>query len=170
MKIRQATPQDLPRLMEIFADARQFMAQHGNPNQWGPSNWPPEALIQEDIAQGHSYVCVNDAGIVIGTFYLAVGNDIEPDYATIEGKWIGDNHYGVVHRIASDGSEKGIGTFCLTWAFEQCGHIRIDTHADNIVLQRLLEKLGYTCCGTIYLAKNHESRLAYEKKMTKGNN
>ena len=38
------------------------MAEHGNPNQWGPANWPPEALIHSDIEGGSSYVCINDAG------------------------------------------------------------------------------------------------------------
>ena len=62
MQIRHSTIQDLDRIMEIYAGARVFMAQHGNPNQWGPTNWPPEALIRKDIAEGNSYVCINDAG------------------------------------------------------------------------------------------------------------
>ena len=65
MQIRHATEEDFPRMMEIYAYARQFMADHGNPNQWGPTNWPPEALIHQDIAQGCSYVCEED-GRVIG--------------------------------------------------------------------------------------------------------
>ena len=81
------------------------MAAHGNPDQWGPTNWPPEALIRKDIAEGSSYVCVNDAENVIGTFFYVRGADIEPTYRKItEGKWLDDSPYGVVHRIASDGS------------------------------------------------------------------
>ena len=48
--------------MEIYAYARKFMAEHGNPNQWGPTNWPPEWLIKEDIEKGCSYVCESDNG------------------------------------------------------------------------------------------------------------
>ena len=66
MRIRKTTLQDLDRVMEIYAAARQYMARHGNPNQWGPTNWPPEALIRKDIAGGCSYVCENEAGKVIG--------------------------------------------------------------------------------------------------------
>ena len=58
MEIRRTTLEDLPRLLELYAQARQFMADHGNPNQWGPTHWPPEALLRQDIAQGHSYVCL----------------------------------------------------------------------------------------------------------------
>lgn len=71
--------------------------------------------------------------------------------------------YGVIHRIAGDGSEKGIGTFCLRWAIGECGHLRIDTHGDNIVMQKLAQKLGFVHCGTIFVEEDDFPRLAYEK-------
>ena len=164
MKIRHSTEKDFDRMMQIYGFARKFMAEHGNPNQWGPTHWPPEELIRADIREGHSYVCLNDEGKVIGTFFFIHGEDIEPTYRRIsEGKWLEDSPYGVVHRIAGDGSEKGIGAFCINWAFEQCGHLRIDTHGDNTVMQRLLHKLGFIHCGTIYVEEDNYPRLAYEK-------
>lgn len=163
MQIRHATEQDVTRMMEIYADARAFMAETGNPNQWGPTNWPPEALIHEDIRTGHSYVCVEDERVV-GAFYFDYGEDIEPTYRVIEdGAWKDDSAYGVVHRIASDRSIKGIGTFCLNWAFDQCGHLRIDTHTDNKVMQNLLMKLGFAQRGIIYVVEDNYPRFAYEK-------
>ena len=164
MEIRKTTNSDLDRVMEIYAHARKFMAEHGNPNQWGPTNWPPETLIHDDIKEGNSYVCLNDSERVIGVFYFISGQDIEPTYRTIsEGGWKGGNNYGVVHRLASDGSEKGIGVFCLDWAYKQCGNLRIDTHGDNLVMQGLLKKLGFVHCGTIYVEEDNYPRLAYEK-------
>ena len=137
MQIRKATENDFERIMEIYAIARSFMAEHGNPNQWGPTNWPPEQLIR---------------------------NDIEPTYTYIEdGTWLDGSPYGVVHRIASDGSVKGVGSTCIEWAFQQCGHLRIDTHGDNAVMQRLLEKLGFKHCGTIYVEEDDYPRLAFER-------
>ena len=169
MKIRHSVIQDLGRMMEIYRFARKYMAEHGNPNQWGPTNWPPEDLIRSDIENGDSYVCLNDDGNVIGTFYFIQGKDIEPTYRNItDGSWLDDRPYGVVHRIAADGSEKGIGAFCINWAFEQCGHLRIDTHGDNIVMQNLLKKLGFTHCGTIYVEEDNYPRLAFEKSSTDG--
>ena len=113
---------------------------------------------------GHSYVCVNSAGTVIGTFFFVQGEDIEPTYRNItEGSWRDDSAYGVVHRIASDGSEKGIGSFCINWAYAQCGHLRIDTHGDNRVMQNMLKKLGFVHCGTIYVEEDNDPRLAFEK-------
>ena len=164
MEIRRASEQDFDRIMKIYEHARAFMAEHGNPDQWGPTNWPPETLIHQDIANGDSYVCINDNGEVSGVFYYVSGNDIEPTYRVIEdGEWIGDDTYGVVHRIASDGSQKGIGSFCIQWAFDQCGHLRMDTHSDNKVMQNLLKKLGFVHCGTIFVYEDHFPRLAYEK-------
>ena len=164
MKIRKSTEQDLERMMEIYVYAREYMAKTGNPNQWGPTNWPPEHLLHRDIETGNSYVCENDAGKVIGTFYFVYGRDIEPTYREItDGAWMDDSPYGVIHRVAADGSEKGIGTFCISWAFDQCGHMRIDTHGDNKVMQHLLTKLGFVRCGTIYVEEDNFPRIAFEK-------
>lgn len=163
MEIRKSTKADLPRMLEIYAYARRFMAEHGNPNQWGPTQWPPEALLKQDIESGHSYVCIHE-GKVVGTFYFVQGRDIEPTYARIDdGAWRDDSPYGVVHRIASDGSTKGVGACCIDWAYAQCKHLRIDTHGDNVVMQRLLERLGFVRCGTIYVREDNDPRIAYEK-------
>ena len=163
MRIRRSTEADVPRMAEIYVGARRFMAEHGNPNQWGPTNWPPTPLLYEDVAAGRSFVCVNDADEVIGTFCYIYGEE-DPTYRVIyDGAWLDDSPYGVVHRLAGDGSEKGIGAFCLNWAFDQCRHIRVDTHGDNVVVQNILKKLGYTHTGTIYVVEDDFPRLAYEK-------
>ena len=163
MDIRHAEARDLARMMALYEHARRFMAEHGNPNQWGPTHWPPEDLLRRDIAQGNSYLCVQGDRIV-GTFFFAMGPDIEPTYRRIEdGAWRDPSPYGVVHRLAGDGSVRGTGAFCLDWAYRQCGHLRVDTHGDNRVLQSLLGKLGFVHCGTIYVEEDPYPRLAYEK-------
>ena len=164
MTIRKATEQDIGQMMAIYGRARVFMAEHGNPNQWGPTGWPPERLIREDIRQGHSYVCTDDGGEILGTFYFNQGKEIEPGYREItDGAWADDSPYGVVHRIASAGTVKGVGRFCLEWAFQQCGHMRIDTHGDNTVMQNLLKQMGFVHRGTIYVEEDEYPRLAFEK-------
>ena len=162
-EIRKSEMADLKRIMQIYSIARDFMVMSGNPNQWGPTNWPPQALIENDIQNGNSYVCTY-SGRIVGTFYYNFGNDIEPTYRHIEdGTWMDSSNYGVVHRIASDGSVKGVGTFCLLWAYAMSGHLRIDTHGDNSVMQALLEKCGFRRCGTIYVEEDEFPRLAFEK-------
>ncbi len=163
MNIRHSTIRDLERMREIYAYARDFMVRTGNPNQWGPTNWPPEDLLRQDIAEGSSFVCEED-GRVVGTFFYLYGHDIEPTYREIvDGSWRDDEPFGVVHRLAGDGSAKGIGEFCLNWAFDQSGHLRVDTHGDNKVLQNLLEKLGFERRGTIFVVEDDYPRIAYEK-------
>ena len=164
MKIRKTTEEDIKRILEIYTYARDFMVKNGNPNQWGSNNWPPIDLIKNDIKEGNSYVCLNDNNEVIGTFYYNYGKDVEPYYLEIDdGNWISDEPYAVIHRIAGDGSEKGIGAFCINWVYEKHKHIRIDTHEDNKVMQNLLKKLGFKHCGTIYVLESRDPRLAYEK-------
>lgn len=163
MDIQRATPPDLPRIMEIYAHARAFMAEHGNPRQWGATNWPPEELIREDIGRGACHVCLT-SGRVVGTFFYDFGQDVDPAYLCIEdGQWLDGSPYGVVHRIASDGSAHGVGAACIGWAFERCGHLRMDTHPDNVVMQSLLAKLGFVRCGIIHVPEDDDPRVAYEK-------
>ncbi len=163
MEIRHSTEKDFERIMGLYKHARLFIAEHENPSQWGPAQWPLEQLIYDDILHQTSYICIHENQIV-GKFFFSAGDDIEPTYQRIENrKWIGDNAYGVVHRLACDGSVKGIGKFCLDWIYQKCEHLRVDTHEDNIIMQNLLKKMGFTYCGIIYVASDNSPRLAYEK-------
>lgn len=160
--IRKAELKDYERILEIYAFAREFMREHGNPNQWN-TKWPPAELVREDIEVGRGYVCEID-GTVEAVFVYIQGNDIDPTYRYIEdGSWMDDSEYGAVHRIASSGKYKGIGELCINWAYAQCGHLRMDTHGDNEVMQNLLNKLGFERCGIIYVEEDDYPRVAFEK-------
>ena len=77
--IETASQADLPRILEIYAYARAFMAQTGNPNQWGTTH-PPREQLEEDIARKRLYV-VKGNGQIQGVFYFCVEED--PTYAVI---------------------------------------------------------------------------------------
>lgn len=158
MEIRKTRPEDIDRIMEIYAQARLFMRAHGNHSQWADGR-PFRHDIEADVAENCSYVCTHE-DVVIGTMRFTVGDD--PTYNVIDGEWLGNGSYAVVHRIASSGQVKGTGEFMLRWALEQHPDLRIDTHEDNYVMRNLLKKLGFTYCGVIYLADG-APRLAYEK-------
>lgn len=160
--IRNAVTDDLDVIMSIYAHARRFMTEHGNPHQWAERNWPPEELVRRDVGAHKSYVCECEDKVV-GVFFYEYGKE-DPTYLNIEdGAWKCDSPYGVVHRIAADGSVPGIGSACINWAYEQCGHIRIDTHGDNKVMQGLMKKLEFEYCGIIHVQEDNYPRLAYEK-------
>ncbi len=161
-EIRTAKTEDLPVILAIYAHARVFMREHDNPRQWNTA-WPPEALLVEDIALKRLHVCEYE-GRVIAVFMYIQGVDIDPTYLNIEdGDWMDPSEYGAVHRLASDGTVKGAGSACLSWAYEQCHHLRVDTHGDNYVMQNGLMKNGFTRCGTIYVVEDNDPRIAYEK-------
>ena len=72
--IRPALPADLPEIFAIYARARDFMKETGNPNQWS-DKWPPEDLVREDVRLGRSFVC-EAAGRVEGVFMLQSGRHV----------------------------------------------------------------------------------------------
>ena len=162
MEIQKATIQDLPQIMQLYAQARQFMVDTGNPRQWAARNWPPQWLLEQDIQQEKLYVC-KDKEMLTAVFYYDFGDDIDPTYRRIEkGSWLSDAPYGVVHRIAAR-KGSGAGKYCINWAWERSGHLRIDTHGDNQVMQHVLQQLGFRRCGIIYVAEDNDPRIAFEK-------
>ena len=48
--IRLAQNQDFKEILMIYAYARKFMAEHGNPTQWGSTS-PREEVLRNDIRQ-----------------------------------------------------------------------------------------------------------------------
>lgn len=160
MTIRKATENDLERILPIYGAARLFMRQSGNMEQWA-GNYPAESDLRADIAVGRLFVCEQDADIA-AVFCFFVGE--EPTYGYIEGAWQGGGPYGVVHRIAvaPEWHRKGVADACYAWCLAQCRDLRIDTHRDNLPMQRSLAKNGFAYRGIIYLADGAE-RLAYQK-------
>jgi hypothetical protein len=184
MEIRRSTPDDLPQIRTIYKNAREFMKSNGNPTQWGDI-WPPDDVLSGDVApDGSGYVVVDNNhqqnstadsrynGNIVGVFAL-YKNTNEPAYAKIDGEWVNKDPYAVVHRCATDGKTKGVGTFIMEWAFAQFPNIRVDTHANNKPMLGLLKKLKYRYCGIInYLNDETDdpasglddlSRVAYQK-------
>ena len=159
MKVRCAELEDLKQIEAIYAKARAFMAQNGNPTQWG-SHYPPKDLVRFEVEQKRLYVLEHD-GNVHGVFAFYSGPD--PDYAALkEGQWLSQSAYGVIHRVASDGCIRGVVSTAVQFCWQEIPHLRIDTHRDNAVMQHQILKNGFQFCGIIQRADGSE-RLVYEK-------
>ena len=158
MQIRKATIDDLDVIMSIYRVAQDFMIESGNPNQWGHF-YPSEDLVREDISKGISYV-ICDRDNPHGVFVLIDG--LEPTYQYIEnGSWINEEPYITLHRIASDGKLHRIFKSAIDYSKSISDNIRIDTHSNNVIMQKQIEKNGFRKCGTIYV-RDGSPRIAYQ--------
>lgn len=157
--IRKSEVQDLQTVLNLIDSGRKTMMASGNTHQWDASH-PSRQQIEKDIANGVSYLLMEDY-TPIATFAYMQGP--EPTYAEIfGGKWLNDNRYYVIHRVAGLPGHGGIFYDILDWCFTQTDNIRIDTHKDNKIMRHCLEKYGFTYCGIIHLA-NGDERVAYQK-------
>ena len=67
---------------------------------------------------------------------------------------------GKVHRLASDGTVKGAGRACLTYCSDRQPYLRIDTHKNNLPMQKVIESFGFKRCGIITVRGGE--RIAYD--------
>lgn len=135
------------------------MRSDGNFGQW-TGGYPSVEVLKADMERGSSYVILDSGSEIVGTFAFIPG--IEPTYNYIEGKWLTDGPYATIHRLASGPESHGIARECFDWCWSRVQNLRIDTHADNSIMQHCILKYGFTYCGVIYLA-NGDPRLAYQK-------
>lgn len=156
--IRQAKKNDIKRLLEIYSSAKDFMHTNGNPNQWNGA-YPEESTLLCDVEGKNLYAMFDETDRIYGCFALIGGDD--PTYAHIDGEWKSHSPYGTIHRIAGDGTKRGIMKECFDFAIKTYSHLRVDTHEDNKPMQNAVKRCGFEYAGIIYLADG-SPRLAYE--------
>ncbi|WP_050615101.1 GNAT family N-acetyltransferase [Bacillus testis] len=165
MEFRKTVESDIDRIMMIIKQAQLYFKQNGI-DQW-QDNYPNRQTFKQDIANGCSYVLEKE-GKIIGTSVISF--DEEVTYRNIyDGQWLSTGDSAVIHRLAVDSQYKGLGisSVIMKQAERMCAEkhihsIKVDTHEENMPMQRLLEKNGFTYCGVIYL-QNNSKRVAFEK-------
>ena len=163
MEFRKAIAAEVDDIWTIIQYAIEKRKADGS-QQW-QDGYPNRDSIVSDIANDHGYVIVDEYG-VLG--YGAVIFEIEPAYTDIEGQWLSDGEYVVIHRVAASERAKGLGIathffrYVETLAKENDVHsVKVDTNYDNIAMLRILDKLGYQYCGEVYFRGS--ARKAFEK-------
>lgn len=163
MTLRPATAADLPAIRAIIQYAIEQRRLDGS-RQW-QDGYPNPASLQQDLDQGYAYV-VEEEGVLL--LYAAVIFDPEPAYDAIEGQWLTQGAYVVLHRVAvaPQAKGKGIATAFFGMIEDLCRErgvpsIKVDTNYDNAPMLRIMDKLGYTYCGEVYFRGS--ARRAYEK-------
>lgn len=165
MEFRQASISDLDQIVEIIELSKKYLKET-KVDQW-QDGYPAKEDLRKDIESENSYVLTNKDEIIATT---VISLDEESTYNSIfNGEWITNEEYIVMHRVAVHNKYKGKGIFKdLIKEAEKLAlnsnifSIKIDTHKDNISMQRALLKSGFKKCGIIYLEDGSE-RIAFEK-------
>lgn len=160
---RKAVFEDKDAIWTIIQQAIAKRKAEGS-NQW-QDGYPNTRTIENDISNENGFVLVHQ-NKVIG--YCAVIINYEPEYEKIIGKWLSNDDFVVIHRIAIEESFLGKGLSgkiieeVEEFAKEQhIFSVKVDTNFDNHAMMKIFERRGYQYCGEVYFRGS--ARRAYEK-------
>lgn len=163
LNFRKANENDALVIWEILQDSIERRKKDGS-TQW-QGGYPNFSTVKSDIEHGFAYVLEQNKNI-FATSALIFNN--EPTYENIDGKWLTNGDFLVIHRVGI--SNKMAGKGLITKFFElieqfaldkQVFSIKADTNFDNLAMLRIFEKLDYTYCGEIQVYDG--KRKAFEK-------
>ena len=167
MQLRKADLSEKAPIWEILQQAIEQRRLDGS-EQW-QNGYPNEQTVYDDITKGYGYVITNNDVIIA---YAAIIFGVEAAYEEINGKWLTNGDYVVVHRLATANSVKGQGVATKLFSLledlcisQNIYSIKIDTNFDNIPMLKILERLGYAYCGEIFFGG--APRQAFEKVLKK---
>jgi len=162
-QFRKATLAEIPKIWTILQQAIARRKADGS-NQW-QDGYPNPDVIKRDIDREIGFVLTEDETII---GYCAVIQNDEPAYQELEGSWLTNGEFVVVHRVAiadshiGKGLSKKILRFVEEFAIQHnIFSIKIDTNFDNIPMLRIVDQLGYVYCGEVYFRGS--ARRAFEK-------
>ena len=166
MILRKAIISETQTIWNILLEAIEQRKQDGS-EQW-QNGYPNEQTVLDDISNGYAYVLIENDLVIA---YAAIVFGVEPAYAEIEGKWLSNNDYVAVHRVATskEFKGKGIATQLFIMIEQLCIEhnvysIKVDTNFDNRPMLKILNNLGYSYCGEIFY--QGAPRKAYEKLLS----
>ncbi len=163
LDFRKATPEDIPAIWEILQQSIERRKNDGS-TQW-QDGYPNFSTVQTDVEKEQNYILTQNGKIAVTA---AVIFNFEPTYDVIDGAWLTNGDFMVVHRVGV--SEEFAGKGLAKYLFQiledfalknQTYSIKIDTNFDNVPMLKILEKLGYTYCGEIQVRDG--KRKAFEK-------
>ncbi|MBR5444551.1 MAG: GNAT family N-acetyltransferase [Clostridia bacterium] len=169
LTFRKAVPGDMDALLALYEQGRKAIARFGI-DQW-QNGYPARADVEKDMADDVLWVSEDPEMPGKPASVMALIFTGEPTYDVItEGEWLtGDSHnYAAIHRItvSPDFRNRGVAGQTMAFGMESArkagfSSLRIDTHKGNLAMRGMLEKNGFTHCGTIFL-ESGAPRVAYE--------
>lgn len=166
---RKATESEIPQIWEILKQAIARRKADGS-KQW-QDGYPNPDVVKKDLERGIGYVLTDDETLI---GYSAVLINDEPAYSELEGEWLTNGDFVVVHRVAISDSHlgKGLSKTILKHIEEfaiqnEIYSIKIDTNFDNMAMLKIVDQIGYKYCGEVYFRGS--ARRAFEKVLKKTN-
>ena len=166
--IRPVALNELPDAVNVIAEGRRAIASLGI-DQWQDGH-PTAETLKTDILQKRLFGAYDENGLCAVAAFCA---GEEPCYAAIDGRWVQNEPYLTVHRMAAlDRSRHTGAAAALMRAAERCARelglsaLRADTHRGNAVMRRFLTKQGFVLCGVVDYSPDISGdplRAAYEK-------
>ena len=165
LTVREATPKDMSVVFEILSEARALLKNEGIA-QW-TEDYPSVRDLQTDLGHGCLFVVCKEERTIAAAQILVAG---DPHYREIDGAWRGRGAHIAMHRVtvAASSRRSGAATALLRYA-ESLGRaygalsLRMDTHPDNLRMQRFFEKNGFSFCGRIKEPITGKEHVAYDK-------
>ena len=156
--IRLANKKDLIGIMKCINDAKYLFKSEGSDQWQDTDNYPNENTILNDINRNELYVYIKE-NEVLGCIVLSSLKEECYEYIT-DGKWLNNDDYLVIHRLAvrGDSYQKGIAWSLIEFCIKEsiCKHvksIKVDTKRENNKMLNLLSKCGFKQRGIIYLLR-----------------
>lgn len=171
MQLRPATSADIPAMMDIINQGKAYLRSQ-QVDQWQKGD-PNEQGLQLDIQNQEGYV-LTQGDTIVATLAILLRD--EPNYDTLDsGAWSLNGPYAALHRVAVAADSRGTGAAdaMMQKAAALCKKagkeaIRIDTHLENLPMQRFLEKNQFVRRGIITLQGGAEAgnlRVVYERAL-----
>lgn len=160
---RKAELSEIAPIWRILQQAVLRRKEEGS-NQW-QDGYPNPEVVQKDIERGDGFVLLSGETII---GYSAVLINNEPAYEKIEGNWLTNDDFVVLHRVAISEKYLGKGFAKMILGYiedfarsNNIYSIKADTNFDNIAMLKIFENSGYSYCGEVYFRGS--ARKAYEK-------
>ena len=153
--------------MTVLESGRAFLQAQGL-SQWQNGTGPSQ-YVQEDIENSQGYVLIDPEGTICG--YATLVEGVDDCYENIqEGCWEDSyTKYISIHGVAIDAAFRGKGLAevlmgRLIEAAREMGYgdIRIDTHPQNEIMQKVILRAGFVYRGMVTFAIPDGKRRAYQ--------
>lgn len=163
LSLRKSHHSEIDFIWEILQSAIARRKAEGS-KQW-QDGYPNPEVLKSDFQKNASYVFTFNEEII---GYCAVLINDEPAYQELQGQWLSESDFIVLHRIAI--AEKYLGKGFAKQMMEHVEKlalsqkiysIKADTNFDNLAMLHLFNKLGYSYCGEVHFRGS--PRKAFEK-------